>query len=275
VSPVSDPARARQVAYDASRFSAASLAPDGAIFLEKQERGRRGIWVIRPDRGAHKQLTMEGNSYDPSVCNTGPYFVYTCEQGGRKGVCRMNQDGTGQKQLVSNTTCDPNARCSRDGRFIVYNTWSNGKWPTVWKMPIEGGIPEQLTDKLCFSPAISPDDRWIACLYAGSPSAQADPNTIAIISTTGGAPVKVFPLPLTAYPEGGLGWIPDGSGIAYIDNRSGVSNVWAQPLDGEPGQLTNFQGDRVFHFEWSPDGRQFAFSRGTRSQDVFLIRDTQ
>ena len=46
-------------------------------------------------------------------------------------------------------------------------------------------------------------------------------------------------------------------------------------FDGEPGQLTNFQGDRIFHFEWSPDGRQFAFSRGTRSQDVFLIRDTQ
>jgi Tol biopolymer transport system component len=275
IGPANDPVRGRQVAYDASRFSHAALAANGTIFLEKQEVGHRAIWFVGPGATTPKQLTRGGDSYNPSVCEAGPSVVYTCERDGRKGVCRMNQDGSYYKELVSNTISDPSPRCSPVGRFVVYNTWSNSKWPTAWTIPMDGGVPRQLTDKLCFRPAISPDGRWAACFYAESPSVQADPNAIAIIPAAGGAPLKTFSLPVTAYPEAGLRWTPDGSAIAYVDNRSGISNLWSQPLEGEPRQLTHFQGDRLFYFEWSPDGRQLAFSRGTRSQDVFLIRDNR
>ena len=273
LAPSDDPASARQIAYDTSRFSQASLAPDGSIFLEKQEGGRRSIWVIQPDGSAQKQLTVGGNNYDATVCPAGPYVVYTCEQRGFKGVCRMNQDGSGHRQLLPSTLVEIAARCSPDGRDLIYSTSSTGKWTTLWKMPIDGGAAQQLTDKLCSRPAISPDGRRVVCFYTETPSAQAEPDKIAILPISGGAPVKLFPLPATAYSQGPLRWTPDGSAIAYIDNRGGVSNIWIQRLHGEASQLTNFRGDRIFSFEWSPDGRQIAFSRGTRSHDVFLIRD--
>lgn len=68
--------------------------------------------------------------------------------------------------------------------------------------------------------------------------------------------------------------MPDGTAFTYVDDRDGVSNIWAQPLDGRPPrQLTDFKGERIFHFDWSRDGSQLVFSRGFRAHDVVLIRD--
>jgi Tol biopolymer transport system component len=275
VAPTSDLAHARQLAFDSSRFSQASLGPDGTIFLEKQQGDRRNIWAIAPDGSSQRQLTFEGNNYDPAACSAGPYVVYTCERDGLKGICRIKRDGGTIEQIVPSTAIDVATRCSPNGEFVVYSAWGDGKWPTAWKVSVEGGTPKQLTDKLCFRPAVSPDSGSIACFYSEQPSAQADPDSIAVIPIAGGAPSKQFPLPPTAYTPSGLRWTTDGSGIAYVDNQGGASNIRVQPLDGQPRQLTDFRGDRIFYFEWSADGRQLAFSRGTRSYDVFLIQDVR
>ena len=67
-------------------------------------------------------------------------------------------------------------------------------------------------------------------------------------------------------------WVPGGWGLAYLDNPGGVSNVWAQPLDGSPPQqLSNFKAERIDSFDWSPDGRWLAVVRGAETSDVVLI----
>jgi Tol biopolymer transport system component len=54
--------------------------------------------------------------------------------------------------------------------------------------------------------------------------------------------------------------------------RNGVTNLWAQPIDGSaPTQLTNFASERIFSFDFSRDGKQVALSRGTQTSDVVLI----
>jgi serine/threonine protein kinase len=64
----------------------------------------------------------------------------------------------------------------------------------------------------------------------------------------------------------------DGRAIIYFVTRNGVSNLWAQPVDGAaPKQLTNFPSDRIFWFDFSRDGKQLALSRGTMTSDVVLI----
>jgi Tol biopolymer transport system component len=69
-----------------------------------------------------------------------------------------------------------------------------------------------------------------------------------------------------------LRWTADNRAIIYVLTRNGVSNLWAQPLDGSaPKQLTNFTSDLIFAFDFSRGGRQLALSRGTRSSDVVLI----
>jgi hypothetical protein len=51
----------------------------------------------------------------------------------------------------------------------------------------------------------------------------------------------------------------------------GVSNLWAQPLDGSsPKALTDFQSGQIFGFAWSRTG-DLALARGTHTSDAILI----
>jgi hypothetical protein len=64
-----------------------------------------------------------------------------------------------------------------------------------------------------------------------------------------------------------LSWNADGGAVVYVVTGGGVSNLWAQPVNGNPAkQLTNFTSDRIF---W------FALLRGNRTSDVVLISNLQ
>jgi Tol biopolymer transport system component len=66
--------------------------------------------------------------------------------------------------------------------------------------------------------------------------------------------------------------VPGGWGLAYVDSRGGVSNIWVQPLDGSPPlQLSDFKDERIDSFDWSPDGRYLAVVRSIETSDVVLI----
>jgi hypothetical protein len=56
---------------------------------------------------------------------------------------------------------------------------------------------------------------------------------------------------------------------------NGAGNVWEQPLAGGPPKpVTHFTSDKIFSFDWSPDGR-LALSRGTAATDAVLIKNFQ
>jgi Tol biopolymer transport system component len=68
-------------------------------------------------------------------------------------------------------------------------------------------------------------------------------------------------------------WMPDGRSIAYLDNGSGILNVWSQPLDGSaPKQLTNFKSEFIISFAISRDGKIAAY-RVSATRDIVLIKD--
>jgi len=59
-----------------------------------------------------------------------------------------------------------------------------------------------------------------------------------------------------------------------VQKRSGVSNIWSQPINGDPPkQLTNFKSDLIFRFALSADGSNSVLARGTQTHDAVLIRD--
>ncbi len=48
-------------------------------------------------------------------------------------------------------------------------------------------------------------------------------------------------------------------------------NLWKQPLSGgPPQQITHFK-ELIFAYDWSPDGKQLAITRGSKPSDVVLI----
>jgi Tol biopolymer transport system component len=113
----------------------------------------------------------------------------------------------------------------------------------------------------------------LACLYREEqPNA---PLKLAIFPLEGGQPTQVFDAPILAEEVSLVPaprWTTDGRALTYVVTSAGVSNIWLQPISGgEPKQLTTFNADRIFSFEWSRDGKQLLVARGMVASDVVLI----
>src|SRR4030095_2952636 len=93
---------------------------------------------------------------------------------------------------------------------------------------------------------------------------------VSIIPFEGGEAFKTIDLPRSMQPIA-LTWMPDGRSIAYLDNTSGILNVWSQPIDGGAAkQLTNFKSEFVTSFAVSRDGTIAAY-RWSATRDIVLI----
>jgi eukaryotic-like serine/threonine-protein kinase len=273
--PNGDAARANQILsnvddlyqgdYTRSRFS---WTPDGRIIYTSELNGIPTIWTVASDGTGHKQLTRSpgGNAF-PAVSSDSQHVVFVSDRTGRTNIWTMNIDGTNEKQLTYGED-DSWAWCSPDAQWVVYHTGDQGK-RRIYRVPIVGGISEQLTDYTSLLPVVSPDGQWISAYYRAQPKA---PWQIAIIPFNGGPPAKTFDLPRDVVFQSLVRWTPDGESLAYIAYRDGVSNIWTQPIaGGAPKQLTDFKSDQILWFDWSPDGQQLAVSRGTITSDIVMM----
>jgi eukaryotic-like serine/threonine-protein kinase len=257
-------AHATQITQGANYNREPSWTQDGRLVYSSNMSGGFDLYLMDARGGNPKQLTASaGTNSQPSTSPDGRYIIFSSDRTGAPHIWRMDIDGGDQKQLTDKSDASPD--CSPDSRWVVYS--SNANKDTIWKVGIDGGQSLQLTDKLSFSPAISPDGKQIVCFYLED---QNSPIKLAILPFQGGQPVKTFPLAGQAGTN--LAWKPDGSAIVYVVTSAGVSNLWSQPVNGTPRkQLTDFTSDRIFWFDFSPDGKQLALSRGNQTGDVVLI----
>ena len=253
--------------YYRTRFS---WMPNGQIIYTSLVNGTPSILVMTAQGTANKQLTSDPSSNSfPSVTSDERYVVFVSDRTGFTNVWRMDTDGNNEKQLTTGED-DSWAWCSPDGQWVVYHSGALGK-RTLRRVSIEGGNSEPLTDYPSVCPVVSPDGKLISCYYR--PETKA-PWKLAVIPFNGGTPVKTFDVPQNVVFQSLVRWTPDNRALAYVMSRDGISNIWIQPLDGRPPrQLTNFNSNQIFWFDWSRDGRQLGISRGTITSDVVLIKD--
>jgi TolB protein len=236
--------------------------------------GNPDFWLMQADGGHARQLTAgPGFKELPAVCPDGRTVLFTSYFKSGINIWGVDIDGGNLRQLTQGGTYY-HASCSPDNGWVLLDSNRSGKW-ALWKVPIDGGNPTQLTDYFSYYPAVSGDGKWIACLYRPDP-AKSDKRKIAIIPFEGGQPAKTVDFQRAMQPEVrdvGIKWTPDGRALAYLDVRSGASNIWSQPLDGGPPKpLTNFdESSQVLSFAWSRDGKQLAMARGRSKADVILI----
>ena len=258
--PVADPARATPVTSGSIMNTGPQWTPDGKLVYIRGLGGNSDIYIVNTRGGSPKQLTSNNLNGHPRVSSDGRYIVYVSYQGGTPSIWRMDIDGGNPKQLTTEFSNFPSI--SPDGREVIYQVGVDTS--RIWKVGIDGGQPVQLTDKESRNPVFSPDGKQFACRWWDDPNSEPK---MAIIPSTGGKPVKTL-----AENGQGFRWMPDGRSFVYLVRKDGVSNIWLQPIDGgTPKQLTNFTSDDVWGFEFSPDGKQIAVSRGTETRDVVLI----
>jgi serine/threonine protein kinase len=238
---------------------------DGRLVYESRAGGNPDLWVMDADGKNQKQLTDD--PHNERAAKGTPDGRYVLFDSSRKtiGLWRINVDGSNPRMLT--TTPAWNATASPDSKWVLFDTFTVGGF-SIWRVPIDGGEASQVTHKYSLNARVSPDGKTIACVYQ-------DEGThvlkIALLPFEGGEPFKLFDiLPGTA----GMRWMPDGRGLSFIVNRAGVSNLWVQPVDGNPPkQLTDFKTDLIFSYDWSVDGKWLALARGPGQRDAVLMTD--
>ncbi|MEK6280067.1 MAG: protein kinase [Acidobacteriota bacterium] len=248
---------------------------DGVVWLPDNKRivytsnvgGEESLWIVKASGGVPQQLNDRGSTYWwPTVPNDGRYVYFVSDITPGNNIWRLELEGGELKQVSHGN--EGYAQASPDGRWIIYSSSASGK-TTLWKMAADGTNPVQLSDKSVIWPVVSPDGKMIAANYREETKA---PWKIAVIPLNGGPPIQTFVIPSTVLFPVRLKWSPDGKMIAYNDWRNGVSNIWGLALAGGPAkQLTNFTAGRIFIFDWSRDGRQLAYARGTVTSDIVTL----
>ena len=264
VMPAFEVARATQVTQGRNMVGNPVFTPDGKLVYPLKQPVGGDLYLLDLANGTRKQLTANaGENVVPSVAADGRYIVFMSDRTGAFHIWRMDIDGGNLKQLTDHHD-EEVPDISPDSKWVAYEMYLNKS--TIWKVGIDGGQPTEITDKYSNNPVFSPDGKQIACLYLPQP---AGSQTLAILPSEGGEPIKT--LPFTG-PITNLRWTVDGRALVYGATRNGVTNLWAQPIDGSaPKQLTNFASERIFSFDFSRDGKQVALSRGTQTSDVVLI----
>lgn len=269
--------RAKQLTYGFNKYeglNGLTFTPDGSILYVSVEKGSRDIWSINPDGSARKQVTDGPRTErSPAVSPDGRHLAFASTRAGELNIWLMDADGSEARKLTSGKLeSDP---CfSPDGKWVVYTAIGGDSLkPVLWKVLREGGQPVQLTDLLSAHPSVSPDGKLIALYLKNAAHA---PLRLAVMPFDGGDPINSFDVPSSFDPlqQPIVRWTPDGLSLSYIETREGVSNIWKRRLDGgPPEQLTDFETDKIFWFDWSHDGKQLVLSRGNEMGDLVLIRN--
>jgi serine/threonine protein kinase/WD40 repeat protein len=205
-----------------------------------------------------------------SACGDGRYLVFrqlARTSAASSNLWRMNMDGSDQRQLTSGLS-DHTPTCSKDGHWVYYVDNNDNRY--LKRVPIDGGRPETTVNFSLGYYALSPDGKQVASLEVR----ELDHKMMLRLDSTEAHHMVYHDMDQRALEEG-LAFSPDGKAVVYVVREKGVDNLWAQSLDGSAAKpLTHFTADKIFRFNYSPDGSQIAIERGESESDVVLLKDT-
>ena len=265
-----DSGHARQVTSGSSPvFYVTTLGKDHILYQTRDA----GIFVAGSDGSNPKQILANlPGVEDISGCGDGKHILYGQVVGEESNVWRIDADGSNPTQLTrEKSAVMPN--CSPDGQWLFY--W-NDQERVLNRLPIDGGAPTKVSLPNLSNPftRISPDAKSV--LYAGeNPKGPTKPYLFSIANLAKGTAAFQF----EAVPGMGMTvpqWDPAGHGFYLNLSRQGAANIWKMESPGGPvKQVTNFSSGLIASYVWSLDGKNLYVARGTKSNDVILLRSAK
>jgi dipeptidyl aminopeptidase/acylaminoacyl peptidase len=223
------------------------------------------------------------------------YVVATAEMEGEKSewlsqIHVARADGSGSLQLTRGEKPSSAPAWSPDGRFLVFVSARSGK-PQLWRIPIEGGEAEALTDEKSApaSPRFSPDGELVAFLMAEPKTeeeekADKEKRDFRVVgegvkrtrlyvvaverNTEGKRPLRALSPAAASVGEGDGGpafdWSPDGKEIAFVHQPSPRADDWTKQdvsvVEVASGAVRALAATAAAEYSplFSPDGRTVA-----------------
>jgi dipeptidyl aminopeptidase/acylaminoacyl peptidase len=166
---------------------------------------------------------------------------------------------------------------SPDGSEVVYIANISGQY-NLWKQPIDGGYPLQLTfytEQAVRQVAWSPDGQTL--LYAADRHGNEFYQLYAI-PAKGGEPNQLTDAPRVQHIIAQYPWSPDGRSIAYLGNDRVPTDqdlLVQEMVTGEVRRVL-YDGGLYHPVAWSPNGMSFTAVdiRSRTNTDIFLVSAT-
>lgn len=272
--PRAQPERAQQITFGAGGYRGhLAWTPDDKLVYDSETGNAATLSMMNADGSQPRQLMSDlaNRAYvgHATVSPNNRYVVFASDLGGTRHIWRMSIDGSNHVQLT-NGAGEDEPHCTPDNRWVVYTRLerSGAEGPSIWRVSIDGGEATQLTTAFTTAPAVSPDGKLLACWQ----STPGELWRLAVYPIEGGQPIKIFLQQLQNVSP--VRWTRDGRGLTYANNPIGPAQLWEQPLaGGAPQLLAEFASDRLFGFDWSPDGKQLACVRGLWTMNVVMLKD--
>ncbi len=216
------------------------------------------------------RITNSGKVIDARLSHDGTYLLYCLSDGGKQSLWLRQVSTANDKGIVSPAPVGFfGLTFSPDDREIYYVVKANYDAGTLYRVPVLGGTPTRILEKIDCPVTFSPNGRQMAFLRANFPV--GDQSALIIANLDGTAeqtlvtrqkPERFAPIFFT-----GPSWSPDGKLIAAsVFTLGGSSRVIAFPVNG--GKEINLTPDPwpfSGQVQWLPDMSGLLVVAGTNS----------
>jgi Tol biopolymer transport system component len=247
--------------------------PTDQIVYTALDSGRWDLFLVDADGANVRQLIFDGHYLEwPTVCDRGGAIVFTSNFDGAGHLWKLDIH-SGVSTKLTNGASELQAACDAAGEWVFYRAQAPSGSSYIYKLPISGGAPVQVSDRIAIAePMVSYDGQHVAFQSIGKN------GRIVAVNIEGGVESKSdLELAETFDPTSRLArWIPGERAVAFVDIRTSVPNLWRkQPMAGAPEkQLTHFTSGMFWDFRYSPDGKYIAMARGSNKSDAVRFTDS-
>jgi Tol biopolymer transport system component len=125
-----------------------AVSPDGSrIAFSSNRTGAKELWFANEDGSNQTQITSFGGPAvgSPRWSPDGKQLAFDGYAGGSSDIYITPVDGGKPRRLTSDPSNEIRPEWSHDGQWIYFGSDRGGQGMQVWKIPIAGGEPVQVT----------------------------------------------------------------------------------------------------------------------------------
>ncbi|MBI3210272.1 MAG: PD40 domain-containing protein [Candidatus Solibacter usitatus] len=231
------------------------------------------IWRVPPNGGEASLLVSHpADESRPLLSPDGTKLAFVSTRTGGGDIYVLTMSSGELKRLTFQDGLDQLDSWSRDGQWLFFHSASGdiSSMNDVYKVRASGGTPIPVAaDRYAseFFAAPSPDGLAVAINARGIASRQWWRNGHSNLDLSEILLVKGSPPVYERVTDGGAKeiwpmWTPDGKSLFFVSDRTGVENIWRQPLGGTSRQVTAFKDGRLLWPNITYDGKMIVFERG-------------
>ena len=221
-------------------------------------------WLHREEPVAHfwdvrlSRLTNSGNAIDATISPDGKYIVYALSDRSRQSLYIRQVSTANDKEIVPPAPVGVfGMTFSPDGTELYYAIKANLDAGTLYRIPVLGGIPVKVLEKIDGPISFSPDGKQFVLVRGNYPNSGESALVIANLDGSGERNLAIKKIPQRFSPIffTGPSWSPDGKIIAAsVGTVGGRSKVAGFSIDdGSERNLSGEEWPFAARVQWLPD----------------------